>query len=334
MAQDRCPVLSAPSPRVPITAAERARPSGLFGFHDHHARAGPVVAAGLVSWRRRPWPGLPARRLRLPRRDRIRSRRLRPGAPLHRLHRRRSQLRLPGRSQPGSHNDRIGVAPAPLPELPPTTHRRFVYVNRPKAGDGTRQWLDHDARQLTSRVLAAAAQGATVPGSRPACASGARRLVGDPFRPLGDRGEIAGLDQLVRLEMREGARTGGRQAQRGHGVRVGQHEDARAVVLSEHPVVRFKAAASRPRQLPDDSCPVRGLGDEPFHRLTGEAEQNQVLCHYYHPQVQGRRSDLALPVSIAPAVPGRRDWPLLMAGNSGQTSRRPRELRSDPAMSP
>jgi hypothetical protein len=52
MAQDRCPVLSAPSPRVPITAAERARPSGLFGFHDHHARTGPVVAAGLVSWRR------------------------------------------------------------------------------------------------------------------------------------------------------------------------------------------------------------------------------------------------------------------------------------------
>ena len=25
-------------------------------------------------------------------------------------------------SQPGSHNDRIGVAPAPLPELRPTTH--------------------------------------------------------------------------------------------------------------------------------------------------------------------------------------------------------------------
>ena len=107
---------------MPITAAERARSSGLFGFHDHHARTGPVVAAGLFSWRRRPWPGLPARRLRLPRRDRIRSRRLRPRAPLHRLHRRRSQLRRPGRSQPGSHNDRIGVAPAPLPELPPTTH--------------------------------------------------------------------------------------------------------------------------------------------------------------------------------------------------------------------
>ena len=40
-------------------SGERARPSGLFGFHDHHARTGPVVAAGLVSWRRRPWPGLP-----------------------------------------------------------------------------------------------------------------------------------------------------------------------------------------------------------------------------------------------------------------------------------
>ena len=147
MAQDRCPVLSAPSPRVPITAAERARPSGLFGFHDHHARTGPVVAAGLVSWRRRPWPGLPARRLRLPRRDRIRSRRLRPRAPLHRLHRlhrRRSQLRRPGRSQPGSHNDRIGVAPAPLPELPPTTHIAVVrafsltaLVTQRDAGTGT-----------------------------------------------------------------------------------------------------------------------------------------------------------------------------------------------------
>jgi hypothetical protein len=78
---------------------------------DHHRRVLPQA--------RRPRPGLPARRWRLPRRDRIRSRRLRPRAPLHR---RRSQLRRPGRGQPGSHNDRIGVAPAPLPELPPTTH--------------------------------------------------------------------------------------------------------------------------------------------------------------------------------------------------------------------
>ena len=52
---------------------------------------------------------------------------------------------------------------------------------------------------------------------------------------------------------------------------------AAAVVLPEHPVIRFQAAATGLRQLPDDSRPVRGLGDEPFHRLTGEAEQNQVL---------------------------------------------------------
>jgi hypothetical protein len=37
--------------------------------------------------------------------------------------------------------------------------------------------------------------------------SGARRLVSDPSRPLGDGGEIAGLDQFVRLKTRERART-------------------------------------------------------------------------------------------------------------------------------
>ena len=46
--------------------------------------------------------------------------------------------------------------------------------------------------------------GFTSPGTerarQPACLSGAWRLVGDPLRPLGDRGEIAGLDQFVRLE--------------------------------------------------------------------------------------------------------------------------------------
>ena len=106
----------------------------------------------------------------------------------------------------------------------------------------------------------------------------------------------------MRLETRESARTGGRQAHRGHGVRVRQHEDARAVVLSEHPVVRFEASPSRLRQLPHDSCPVGGLRNEPFHRLAGEAEQNQVLRHHYHPQVHGRRPDLAQAVSISPAV--------------------------------
>jgi hypothetical protein len=38
--------------------------------------------------------------------------------------------------------------------------------------------------------------------------------------------------------------------------------------------------------------------------------------------VQGRRSDLALPVSIALTVsgfnPGRRDWPSLLTGSSGK----------------
>jgi hypothetical protein len=32
------------------------------------------------------------------------------------------------------------------------------------------------------------------------CLSGAWRLVGDPFCPLGDRGEITGLDQFVCLK--------------------------------------------------------------------------------------------------------------------------------------
>lgn len=63
---------------------------------DHHRRVLPQA--------RRPWPGLPARRRRLPRRNRIRSRRLRPRA---RLHRRRSQLRRPGRGQPGSYVIRL-----------------------------------------------------------------------------------------------------------------------------------------------------------------------------------------------------------------------------------
>jgi hypothetical protein len=51
-------------------------------------------------------------------------------------------------------------------------------------------------------------------------------------------------------------------------------------------------------------CPVRGLRDEPFYRLAREIEQNHVLCHHGHPQMRGRRSDLALRVSIAPAVSG------------------------------
>ena len=42
----------------------------------------------------------------------------------------------------------------------------------------------------------------------------------------------------------------------------------------------------------------------PLGRLAGEAEQEQVFCHHYHPQVHGRRFDLALRVSIAPAVLG------------------------------
>jgi hypothetical protein len=52
---------------------------------------------------------------------------------------------------------------------------------------------------------------ANVPGIRHACLSGAWRLVGDPSRPLGDRSEIAGLDQFVRLETAERAGTGDRQ---------------------------------------------------------------------------------------------------------------------------
>ena len=140
-------------------------------------------------------------------------------------------------------------------------------------------------RLLDTQTLEGSIAYLTLPGARTAFLSCSWRLVGDPSRPFGNRAEIAGLDQFVRLKMGESARTGGRQADRGHAVRIRHPEDAHAVVLSEHPVVRFEAAASRLRQLPDDSCPVRGPGDKAFHRLTGEAEQNQVLRHYDHPQV-------------------------------------------------
>src|SRR5271165_1110093 len=103
---------------------------------------------------------------------------------------------------------------------------------------------------------------ARVPGTMPACVSGAWRLVGDPSRPLGDRGEIAGLDQFVRLKM---------TAARSEGVATN-----RLIVSSVRP--------NRTRYFATTTTPV-----------------------------QGRRSDLALPVSIAAAVsgfnPGRRDRP-------------------------
>jgi hypothetical protein len=74
-----------------------------------------------------------------------------------------------------------------------------VYVNRP----GLVTECDSAARSQRTpadvRVLAASAQ-VTVPGTRLVCLSGAWRLVGDPFCPLGDRGEITGLDQFVRLK--------------------------------------------------------------------------------------------------------------------------------------
>src|SRR5580704_18928759 len=105
--------------------------------------------------------------------------------------------------------------------------------------------------------------------------SGARRLVSDPSRPLSDRVKVAGLDQFVRLKTREGTRTDDRQVQRRRSVRVRQDDDSRAVVLSEHPVVRLKPAADRLRQSPDRGCPVGGVVDKPFDRLASEAEQKQ-----------------------------------------------------------
>jgi hypothetical protein len=39
-----------------------------------------------------------------------------------------------------------------------------------------------------------------VTGTRPAILSCSWRLVGDPFGPFGDRAEVAGLDQFVRLK--------------------------------------------------------------------------------------------------------------------------------------
>jgi hypothetical protein len=176
--------------------------------------------------------------------------------------------------------------------MPPTAFRRSS--GRTTASRPGRSRRNHTGK---ARYVPAERQPA-------ACLSGARRLVGDPSRPLGDRGEIAGLDQFVRLKTAEGARTGDRQAERRRRVRVGHGDDGRAVVLSEHPVVRLKAAADRLHQLPHHRCPVGGLRDEPLDRLAGEAEQEQVFCHHYHPQVRGRRSGLALRASIAPAVPG------------------------------
>jgi hypothetical protein len=49
-------------------------------------------------------------------------------------------------------------------------------------------------------------------GRLPCHRSAARRLIGDPPRSAGDRGQIAGFDQFVRLEAREGTRTDGCQA--------------------------------------------------------------------------------------------------------------------------
>jgi hypothetical protein len=55
-----------------------------------------------------------------------------------------------------------------------------------------------------------------------------------------------------------------------------------------------------------------------FHRLTGEAEQNQVLCHHYHPQARGRRADLACRLVSRPLSPASTRPPrLALAYDSG-----------------
>ncbi len=80
--------------------------------------------------------------------------------------------------------------------------------------------------------------------------SAARWLVADALRAISNREKIGGVDQVMRFKARERARTGGGLAQCRHGVRVREHEDGRAVVLSEHPVVR-------PRLPPTDSARSR-----------------------------------------------------------------------------
>ena len=62
-----------------------------------------------------------------------------------------------------------------------------------------------EADQGTSRPALEASQ-----LYNPGCLSGTRRLIGNPFRPLRDRGQITGLDQFVRLKMRERTGTGRR----------------------------------------------------------------------------------------------------------------------------
>src|SRR5215831_12246135 len=111
-----------------------------------------------------------------------------------------------------------------------------------------------------------------------------RRLIHDSPGPLGDRPEVAGLDQLVGLKMGEGTRAGGRQAYGGGGVRVGRLEDRHPVVLPEHPVVALKAAPDRFHHPLDDCCPVRGVGDKPPDRFATEVEQSHVFRHHNHPQ--------------------------------------------------
>ena len=144
-------------------------------------------------------------------------------------------------------------------------------------------------RLLDTQTLEGSIAYLTLPGARTAFLSCSWRLVGDPSRPFGDRAEIAGLDQFVRLEPGEGARPGDRQAQGSRSLGVRQFEDDQAVVLPEHPVVGLHAATGRLHQSPDHSCPVRGLGNKTLGGLPREAEQDYILSHRYPPSGRADR---------------------------------------------
>ena len=126
------------------------------------------------------------------------------------------------------------------------------------------------------------------------CLSGAWRLVADLLRPLRDLGKIAGLDQFMRLEPAESARSGDRQAQGGRGLGVRQLEDDQTVVLPEDSVVGLHAAAGRLPSPRITAAPVRGPGDKPLDQAGLRPDGSTKVAGGRSPATS-RRDALRLP---------------------------------------
>src|SRR5690348_277030 len=93
----------------------------------------------------------------------------------------------------------------------------------------------------------------------------AGRLV-HPRRALGPRQRLAELllgEQLVGLQLLEGARAAGRDAHRRRAGRVGCVEDHHSVVVPEHPVHGVERPTHRIEHLPQRRGPVTGGADHP-----------------------------------------------------------------------